>query len=188
MKAKTSLIVLAILVGGLIVSAETRSDYDKEFDFAQLKTFDFKRQSRSVKDPLGTNELWNRRIHDDLVTQLTLQGFDHVKNRYPDFLVAYYMGTKEKEDVRYLGYGYPGGGRRWRRWGWAGWPREHDVWSIPYTESTLVVDIIDAESNQMVWRGYDTENIDINKADKTISKGVENLIKRFVKETRGKSK
>jgi hypothetical protein len=47
-----------------------------------------------------------------------------------------------------------------------------------------VVDIIDAHTNMLVWRGYDTDQIDVNKADKTIGKAVDSLVKRFVKVTR----
>ena len=57
-----------------------------------------------------------------------------------------------------------------------------DVWNIPYTESTLIVDVVDAHNNMLVWRGYDTDTINLNKADRTIEKGVETLVKRFVKE------
>jgi hypothetical protein len=38
--------------------------------------------------------------------------------------------------------------------------------------------------NMLVWRGYDTDQIDVNKADKTIGKAVDSLVRRFVKETR----
>jgi hypothetical protein len=50
------------------------------------------------------------------------------------------------------------------------------------------VDIVDARNNLLVWRGYDTDTIDLNKADKTIDKGVENLVKRFVKEAQKEKK
>ena len=53
------------------------------------------------------------------------------------------------------------------------------MWRIPYKESTLVVDVIDPHTNQLVWRGYDTETIDFDKSEKTIHKSVENLAKRF---------
>jgi len=78
-----------------------------------------------------------------------------------------------------MGYGFPGG---WRRWGWGGGTT--DIWTVPYTESTLVMDIVDAQTNQLVWRGYDTETIDYNKSEKTIQKSVDNLLKRFEKETK----
>lgn len=183
MKVKTLLAAVALTAAAATVGAETKSDYDKEYDFAKLKTFDFKQQARpAVRDTHGPNDLWNRRIRDELTTDLTADGFQVTQAGNPDFLVAYSMGAKEKADVRYLGYGFPGWGRH--RWGWGGWGPDFDVWNIPYTQSTLVVDIIDAHTNMLVWRGYDTDQIDVNKADKTIGKAVDTLVKRFVKEMR----
>ena len=54
-----------------------------------------------------------------------------------------------------------------------------DVWRIPYHESTLVLDVIDPHTNQLVWRGYDTRTIDFEKSEKTIHKSVEKVTKRF---------
>jgi hypothetical protein len=177
------LAAVALSAAAVTVRAETKSDYDKEYDFAKLKTFDFKEQARpAVEDTQGPNDIWNRRIRDELTTDLVADGFQVTQSGNPDFLVAYSMGAKEKADVRYLGYGFPGWGRH--RWGWGGWGPGFDVWDLPYTESTLVVDIIDAHTNMLVWRGYDTDEIDVNKADKTIGKAVDTLVKRFVKETR----
>jgi hypothetical protein len=180
-KIKTLLAVLALAVIALPAHAELKSDYDKEYEFAKLKTFDFKHQARPVKDPQGPNSLWKRRIHNELLKDFGVNGFERTATGNPDFLVAYYMGTKQKEDVRYLGYGFPGWGRH--RWSWGGWGPGFDVWSLPYTESTLVVDVIDAHTNMLVWRGYDTDDIDLDKADRTIAKAVDTLVKRFVKET-----
>jgi hypothetical protein len=58
------------------------------------------------------------------------------------------------------------------------------VRKIPLTESTLVMDVIDARTRQLIWRGYDTETIDFNKAEKTINKAVEHLTRRFVHDSR----
>jgi hypothetical protein len=94
------------------------------------------------------------------------------------------MGTKQKYDVRYINYGLPGVWHRWGRWGgWGpGWSGDVDVWKIPYTESTMVLDIIDPKSNTLVWRGYDTRTIDFDKSDKTIKKAIDNLMERFVED------
>jgi hypothetical protein len=182
MKIKTMFAVAVLTAAAVTASAETKTDFDKEYDFAKLKTFDFKEQARpTVRDSRGPNNLWNRRIRDEMVTDLTAKGFQRTETGSPDFLVAYWMGARQKADVRYLGYGFPHWGRH--RWGWVGWGPEFDVWRMPYTQSTLVVDIIDAHTNMLVWRGYDTDSIDYNKADKTIGKAVDSLVKRFVKET-----
>ena len=174
--------VLAIV--SLVALADTESDYDRSYNFAALKSWDFKVQTRMPTDPVGTNTLWNRRIREGLERELTAHGFQHVKDGEPTFLVAYYMGTKQKYDVRYINYGLPGVWHRWGRWGgWGpGWSGDVDVWKIPYTESTMVLDIIDPKSNTLVWRGYDTRTIDFDKSDKTIKKAIDNLMERFVED------
>jgi len=85
------------------------------------------------------------------------------------------------------GYGYPGfwGPRRFR-WAW-GWPNDFDVWKIPYTDSTLIVDIIDGQTNQLIWRGYDVNTIDMTKPDKRLDKAVDGLVKKFIKDTNARS-
>jgi hypothetical protein len=36
------------------------------------------------------------------------------------------------------------------------------VWAIPYTETTVIVDVIDAHTNLLVWRGYDTDTLNLD--------------------------
>lgn len=186
-------VCLAVMWVG--VRAETKSDYDRDYDFSKLKTWDFKVMARMPTDPVGQNSLWDQRIRTGLDQHMGEVGFKKVSDGDPDFLVTYFMGVKQRYDVRYLNYGFPGMWGRWgRRGGWHGWGPgfgQVDVWRIPYTESTLVVDIVDPHTNQMVWRGYDTETIDFDKSEKTIHKSVENLTKRFlhdVKENEAREK
>lgn len=177
-------IVLLLGASGAALLAATTSDYERGFDLSKLRTWDFKEQTRTAHDPLGPNSIWNNRIRKAMETDLSEQGLGRATSTQPDFLVAYYMGTSREYDSRMVGYGFPGG---WRRWGWGrGW-RDFGVWNVPYTESTLVVDIIDAGTNQLVWRGQDTETINLNKADKTIKESVDKLVKRFLKESRPES-
>lgn len=78
---------------------------------------------------------------------------------------------------------FPGfwGGRRLRgAWAW-GWPNGVDVGSVPYTDSTLIVDIIDGKTKQLIWRGYDTNTIDMENPDKRLDKAVDSLVTRFLK-------
>jgi Domain of unknown function (DUF4136) len=183
MRVKTLVAALALTAAAVTAGAATKSDFDKEYDWAKLKTFDFKPQARpAARDTQGPNGLWSRRIHDDLTADLARSGFQQTTSGNPDFLVAYYMGAKERIDVRTVGYGFPGWGRH--RWAWGAWGPDFDVWNIPYTESTLVIDVVDAHTNMLVWRGYDTDEIDVGKSDKEIGKAVDALVKRFVKETR----
>ena len=81
------------------------------------------------------------------------------------FQVAFYVGLKDRYDINSIGYGLPVFHRGFRT-GWWGWPRGYDVWAVPYTESTVIVDVIDAHTNQLVWRGYDTNTLNIGEPGK----------------------
>jgi hypothetical protein len=180
--------ILALILTGLFsltAVAETKSDYDRSFDFSRLRTWDFKVVPRMPNDPVAENELWNRRIRDGLTMHFPQIGFAKIDDGAPSFLVNYFMGIEKKYDVRYIDYGFPGGygpgrgygGSRW--YGWEPGMGQNDLWSIPYTESTLIVDVIDSRTNHLVWRGYDVQTIDFEKSEKTIHKSVQNLTKRF---------
>jgi Domain of unknown function (DUF4136) len=183
MKYKITLAFLLTALFAVATIAETKSDYDRKFDFSRLRTWDFKVLTRMPNDPVAENELWDRRIRDGLISHFTEVRFTKVDDSEPTFLVNYFMGLEKKYDVRYINYGYPADFESVSGYGhWYGWGPGYghvDAWSIPYTESTLIVDVIDPRTNHLVWRGYDTQTIDFEKSEKTIHKSVENLTKRF---------
>src|SRR5258705_2707928 len=144
------LIVLAVIAGGSVGFADTHSDFSKQYNLTALKTFDFKQQNRISSDPIANNQIWNDDIRSAIAANLAAHGMVQDGTAAPDFLVAYYVGLTKGYDVRSIGYGMPFYGRGFR--GWGGWPRGYDAWSVPYTESTLIIDIIDARTNQPVWR------------------------------------
>jgi Domain of unknown function (DUF4136) len=179
-----ALAIALVVLGGNTAMAATNSYFDKEYEFSSLKTFAFKTQHRISRDPIANNRLWGQTIHKEIASDLQSNGFEPAaKGAHADFLVAYYVGLKEKYDVQVMGYGYPGfwGPRRFR-WAW-GWPSDLDVWRIPYTDSTLIMDVIDGQTNQLIWRGYDANTIDMKKPDKRLDKAVDGLVKKFIKDT-----
>ena len=57
MKTVRMMSVMGILIGLLATSAQAQSvqtDYDRSFNFSNLKTFGFAVQSRSATDPLAS--------------------------------------------------------------------------------------------------------------------------------------
>ena len=127
-----------------------------------LKAFEFKDQPRISRDPLADNEIWANNVRDAIRNDLTNNSFVEVTNGHPDFYVAFYVGLKDRYDVSALGYGMP---VFHRGFAWWGWPRGYDAWAVPYTESTVIVDVIDARTNQLVWRGYDTDTLNTGKPE-----------------------
>lgn len=183
MRYKITLALLLTALFAVAAFAETKSDYDRNYDFSKLRTWDFKVVTRMPNDPVAQNELWDRRIREGLISHFAEVRFDRVNNGEPTFLVGYSMGVERRYEVPYIDYGYFSRYESMNRYGrWYDWdpPYSHvNVWTNPYTESTLIVDVIDPRTNHLVWRGYDTQTIDFSKSEKTIHKSVENLTKRF---------
>jgi hypothetical protein len=169
----------AILMGAAPAFAGAHSDYTKSFPLQTLQTFEFRTQQRISRDPLANNSIWSENIRDDIRTGLMSRGLTEVSAKdMPDFYVTYYVAVANRYNLNAIGF----------HRGWWGWPGTYAVSAVPYTESTLMVDVIDAHTNQLVWRGYDSDTLNTNKPDKTIDKAVNNVVSQFfhdVKDQRG---
>ena len=183
MRYKITLAFLLTALFAVPAFAETKSDYDRNFDFSKLRTWNFKAETRRPSDAFAQNELWDRRIREGLISHFAEVSFDQVANGEPTFLVDYSMGVERRFEVPYIDYGFLSRYESIERYGrWYDWEPPYsyvNAWGIPYNESTMIVDVIDARTNHLVWRGYDTQTIDFQKSEKTIHKSVENLTKRL---------
>ena len=173
MKMITMMSMLVMLLGLMAVTATAQSvqtDYDHSFRFSDLKTFSFAKQRRVATDPLANDSLNDGRIRNGLESQLTANGF-RMEMEKADFVIAYYVTTKNKLNVQDFGYGPPR------------WFGSRDIRVNQYSEGTLMVDFIDAKSNQVIWRGRASGTLEMKGVDKKISKSVEKLIKQYLKDT-----
>lgn len=166
--------VLVFILFTFASSAQAQSvqaDFDRAFDFSRLKTFNFAVQRRSPGDPLAKDTLNDGRIKSALESKLTASGYRRETAQKADFAIAYYVTTRNKLDVQ----DYSLGPRRW----FGG----RDIRVDQYTEGTLIVDLIDPNTKQLIWRGRASGSVELKDADKKIDKAVEKLVKQFVKDT-----
>ena len=168
------LIAAAHCSAGQAQAQSVQSDYDRSFNFSNLKTFGFAVQRRSAADPLAGDTLNDARIRTAIESQLLVNGF-RTETASPNFVIAYYVTTKDKLNVQDYSYGPP------RFWG------RRDIRVDQYSEGTLMVDFIDVKTNQVIWRGRVSGTLELKGVDKKISKSVEKLVKQFVKDTQRKS-
>jgi hypothetical protein len=99
---------------------------------------------RAPDDPMLVSSITNRALHADIEQAFRSRGYT-LDPRNPDFNVAYYASAREKLDVTMWDYGYP------PRWG--GWGRRPAYIARPFTEGTLIVDVVDARTSELLWRG-----------------------------------
>ncbi len=102
----------------------------------------------------------------------------------PDVYVTYHTSTKEQVSLNTssFGYGYPGG---WGGWGYGGyWGGGVGMGSSTTTVSTwdvgtLVVDVWDPKTKQLVWRGS-AGNITISQNPSKMQKKLDKALQKMV--------
>lgn len=155
------ILCLAVLVAAALVatgcsSISVKQDFDTQADFVVYRTYAWIQQPTtaigSAKAAQQMNTLLDKRIKDAVNTQLAAKGMTLVAEN-PDALVIYHTGIDNKIEVQDYGYTYP-------RYGYGGWYGGGQVDVYEYNEGTLIVDLIDAKSDQLVWRGTATKVID----------------------------
>jgi hypothetical protein len=144
-----------------------------------------------VNDPMLDNSITNRRLRDDLLQQLGQKGYS-MDAANPDFLVAFYAGTKEKMDTTYWNpgfgwrYGYRDFGFRGRRfrsaWPWYGYASPYPAMNVSaYTQGAVIVDVIDPKTMELLWRGQGVATVsdDPGKYMQELDKSVGAILDKF---------
>lgn len=164
------LLLMACSIAAHAQSVQT--DYDRLFNLARLKTYDFYQQERRPGDPLAASPLNDRRIHNALDSQLKAHGFSDSTTGRPDFLIAYFVTTRKGLDIQDNRFGL--------------WQRRGSINVSPVTEGTIVVVFVDSVTRQEVWRGFVSGTINPKELDKHVNKGVAKLVEKFLKDQAAK--
>ena len=172
--------LLLMLTSIAALAQSVQTDYDRSFNLARLKTYGFVEQERKPGDPLAESPLNDRRIHNALESNLQASGF--TPSSQPDFLITYYVTTKQGLNIQDNRYG--GGPWGWGPWGWDRWG---NINVKQVTEGTLMVMFISPATRQEVWVGMVSGTIHPKSLDKDVNKSINKMVQRFVKD-QGKKK
>lgn len=156
--ARTALMTAATLCVVSCSSTRVNSDRDFETDFSSFSTFCWYTESDPA-DPrptTGASQIVDGRIRRALAQDLAAKGYSHTDSAEADLEVAYYTSLSSQLRMYSTGWGYGWGyGPRWG-YGYSYWPGWNLTTVSTYLEGTIIVDIIDREKNQLVWRGVIT--------------------------------
>jgi hypothetical protein len=168
---KNSIKVAVFLLGVVAVSAcssiTTTADYDRAVDFSKYKTYAWKDVDTTQ------NALLENRIKSAVDSALAAKGLRKVSDNPDLWVVAHPRLTKETQINTYnTGWGYG--------WGWgygagyAGGMTTSTVNEIPV--GNLVVDLVDANRKQMVWRGTASKTIDPSNSPEQKQKNIDEAV------------
>jgi Domain of unknown function (DUF4136) len=157
---------LMLLFAGRSSAADVKTDYDRNANFAQYKTYSWERVQ--TRDPLMVD-----RIKSAVNGSLAAKGLTEVPTGGDLSIVAIEVTHNQQTlDTFYNNFG---GGRRFGGFGDATTTTE------TYRVGTLVVDLSDPATKKIVWRGSASDTLS-DKSEKNIDnldKGVVKMFKKF---------
>ncbi len=161
--------VLFLVALGTALALQVKTDFDHQANFSQYKTY-------SWQEIKPANSLWDARIQRAVDAQLAAKGWTKVESGGDVAVVA--IATSHTERTLQTFYDGMGGGWRWRGFGGMG---EATTTEQDYKEGTLVVDVYDAKTKQLIWRGSSEDTVSNNaqKNEKNLDKGVAKMFKKF---------
>ena len=177
----------AVLALTACASVDVRTVTSPDANLSALHTFNVMPNpqrrppsAQSASDPMLVNSISNRALRADLVKGFENRGYVLADN--PDFAVAYYASTKEKLDVTYWDYGYP----FYPRW-WGGMGGPYDPTVTQYTQGTVIVDVINPGTKELLWRGRGVATVSDNQAqyEQDLWKTVTAILEKFPQARQG---
>jgi len=172
MKILRKLMIVSLVVIGFssCASIDVATDYDREANFDQYKTYAFYKPGI---DKAEISDLDKKRILRAIDFELSKKGM--LKSEDPDMLVSIFTQTKEKVNIYQDNFGYGWG---WNPYFWGGAGRTTSYTNI---EGTLFIDLIDEGRNELVWQGLGTGILSkkMEKKEEKIREIVEEILEQF---------
>jgi len=169
-RLKTIGVIALGLVAGLAVTVaaqDVTTDYDKATDFSKYRSF-----SAQIATSWG-NPFGEKRALEIIENALVAKGWKKVDASAADATVMIHGASQVKRDLNTFYSGY--GGYRYGGMGTS------TTTVSEYAVGTMVVDIFDTKSKQLIWRGIGSDEAS-DKADKNqkkIAKATEKMFKKF---------
>lgn len=170
---------------GLGHAGKVHVDYDRQAKFGSYRTYAWlPAKGFNLED---VNKLLHLRVKDSIEAKLEKGGLLLVEDD-PDLYVTYYTTSKDMTRINIVSMGYAYG----PGWGWdpywtgywgMGYGGSHAVSGqvAVYKKGTLIIDIIDARTKQLIWRGTLQDSVPDNpdKISKKIYKGIDKIVKKW---------
>jgi hypothetical protein len=184
---------LALLTSFSACAPKVNVEQRANVNFSRYRTYDFadtEVKTSGDRNPLLRSSITQDRIKQAISGELGKRGLRQVENN-PDFLVTTHTFVEQAERTVYdtqpaAGFAYPYSvGYRGRFL-----PVNYGYWYGPsyysrprteqFREGTLVIDFIDARSNNLVWRGSVADPIDdAGRLGSEFSKNAKEILDKF---------
>ena len=170
-KVMLALLGMTLVFAGMASAQQVKTDYDRSANFALYKTYSW--EHVETKDPLNVD-----RIKHAVNAVLAARGWTLVDSGADVAVVAMEI-TRDQQTLNTF-YDGLGGGWGWRRFGGGGFG-EATTTTDTYKVGTIVVDLFDTKTKQLIWRGSASDTLSDNsdKNIKNLNESVDKMFKHF---------
>jgi len=160
-------LIAGVALGGCY-GIEYSHDYDRQEDFAALKTWAWSPTLASDTElSRRISDLNRKRIEAAVESELVRRGYARVDATSADFRVRYDAAVRERAE-------------------WGSYSSHHDWYMgdvYVYDEGTLVVDILRGEDERLIWRGAARTHVEFDETpeerDESVREAVLGILERF---------
>ena len=183
MKRKNTLLLIGTLLFVQVYAQKVHTDRDKDADFTNYKTFTFlgwQNDSDKIMNDLDKNRMLNA-FGDELSSRQLKKADDTDADLAISLFIVVEQKTSTTAYTNHYGGGGMYGGYRRGAWGWGGGSSHTTYSENDYLKGTLVMDVYDNETKNLIWQAVATGTVNENpkKREKSIPKGVKKLMKKF---------
>jgi len=174
-----SFLLITTIVIASCSSNKPTVDYRTDYNFSNLKSFAILPVDQSVYDNPKISEIEINRITQLMGAELSKR-FNQVDKDQADFLVRYFLVLEERMrvDTYNASFGMYRGG-----YGYHYGVQSPQVKNTYYEHGSIIVDILDANSQDVVWRGSTEGRVSKNptpqERDEKISRHLNELFSKF---------
>ncbi len=165
-----SLLVLAV---SSPVLAKVTVDWDDGVDFSKYKTYGW------MEGTPASSSIDQGRINRAIEREIEAKGLAKLEQGKPDLYIVTHASVDNETRVSAHSFGYGGYGAGWR---WGGMGMGSSTTRVVTNEKgTIVIDMYDAKSKQMLFRGKATDTLSSKpkKNAEKINKAVTKVFKKY---------
>jgi hypothetical protein len=176
----TAGLVASVLLAAALSGCSTMqitTDYDVGMSFGGYKTWAWAAEPRPRSgDPYLDSDLLDKRVRRAVERELPARGYQQIGSG-ADFLVDYHVALENRVQVRAIGSPYGYGPGDWELFGAGG------IYARTYDEGSLILDFVDAKSNELVWRGIARAEVYMSdgpeERERKVNEAVRRILERF---------
>jgi uncharacterized protein DUF4136 len=161
------LVGLALLAGSALSAQDVKYNFMPGTDFSKYHTYKWV----VIEGGSHPNQIVDQEIKQAVDSQLALKGLTKTDSDKADLYIGYQIAVDQEKQWNAYGMGGP-------RWGGMG-----TATSSTISNGTLVVDMYDPSTKQLVWTGNATKTLDPSsnqeKNEKNLNKAMQKLLKNY---------